>query len=177
MARPRLPQQQQLIQDVLHISLIRENVERLLTHVIAVQANAVALAGAYGAKQTDLGVVMGVSRQRISQLFDEVDTTGLTQRALEAQIHQVQEWPADVMSALWTLAHDGADDDVATRERERRRVAVAYGEEEAQRRYDARSAFLSSLPTDAEAAGHVSERMERARRIVAGTPIQTPGRR
>lgn len=168
MARPRLPQQQELIRDVLRVTRVREDVERLLEHVISLQAKTVALAGAYGAKQTDLGVLMNVSRQRVGQLFDEVDTADLSQRVLEAQIGQVEEWPADVMGALATLAQADRDADVDETERAYRQLEIAYGSETAEKRRRGREAFLSSLEVDPEAATLVEERIKSARRTIAG---------
>lgn len=171
MARPQLPQQQELIRDVLRVTRVREDVERLLEHVISLQAKTVALAGAYGAKQTDLGVVMNVSRQRVGQLFDEVDTADLSQRALEAQIGQVEEWPADVMSALATLAQTDSDADADQQRRIYRQHEIAYGSETAAKRRRDRDAFLSSLAMDPEAAAFVEERMVSARRTIAGQKV------
>lgn len=169
MSRPRLPQQQGLLVDVWTISEVREDVERLLKHVVRLQSEAVALAGAYGGKQADLATLTGVSRQRIGQIFDQVDVPDLSKTALEAQIRQVDGWPQDVMTALTQLARPQYADDTEHRELLRRQTAIVYGQEEADRRHDARSAFLASASSDPKVTAQIADAAARARRAVFGS--------
>ncbi len=168
MARPRLPQQQDLLVDVWTISKVREDVERLLEHVVRLQSEAVALAGAYGGKQADLATLAGVSRQRVGQLFDQVDITSVTKSSLEAQVRQVEEWPQDVMTALVQLARPRDADDQEHRELLRRQTAIVYGQAEADRRHDARSKYLASISSAPDAAAQIADAAASARRKVFG---------
>lgn len=168
MARSRLPQHQDLLVDVWTISAVREDVERLLEHVVRLQSEAIALAAAYGAKQPELATLAKVSRQRIGQLVDQVDVSALSTTSIHRQVHQVEEWPQDVMGALRELAHPRDEDDHEAREVTRRQTAVVYGREEADRRHDGRSAFLASLAADAEARALLEQSAARARRKVFG---------
>lgn len=168
MARKRLPQQQDLLSAVWTLSSTREDVERLLAHIIEVQSEAIALAAAYGAKQSELATLTDLSRQRVGQIVDQVDITDLQPSEIARRSHSISEWPGDTMSALATLAHPADVDDVERRERERRKTAVVYGQEEADKRHNARSAFLASLATDPERRTEIIERLERAQRRLSG---------
>lgn len=169
MARTRLPFQQDLLTDVLRISRVREDVELLLEHIVRLQSETIALASAYGVRQNELATLAELSRQRIGQVADEVEVTGLHPAALRDQVDQVTEWPGDVMSALVTLHHGGDKDDPERRELQRKQIAVVYGQAEADKRHDARSAFLASLPTDPKRRAQIAEATERAQRRVFGT--------
>jgi len=168
MARKRLPVQQDLLSAVWTITGVRENVERLLQHVTQLQSESIALASAYGVKQPELATLTGQSRQRIGQRTEEVDVTDLQPSVLRRQIDEVEGWPGDVMSALFTLAHPGDEDDPDYRERLRQQTAVVYGQEEADKRHNARSNFLASLPSRPEDRAAIAEHTERARRRVSG---------
>lgn len=168
MARKRLPVQQDLLSAVWTITSVRENVERLLEHVIQLQSEAIALASAYGVRQSELATLTGQSRQRIGQRAEEVDVSELQLSVLRRQIDEVEGWPGDVMSALLTLAHPGDRDDPDRRERQRQQTAVVYGQEEADKRHNARSDFLASLPERPEDRAAIAERTEQARRRVSG---------
>lgn len=71
-------------------------------------------------------------------------------------------------SALLTLAHPGDQDDPDYREQLRQQTAVVYGQDEADKRHNARSAFLASLPSRPEGRAAIADRTERARRRVSG---------
>lgn len=168
MARKRLPQQQDLLSAVWTLSCTREDVERLLAHIVQVQSEAIALAAAYGAKQSELATLTDLSRQRVGQIVDQVDITDLRPSEISRRSHSISEWPSDTMSALATLAHPADVDDVERRERERRKTAVVYGQEEADRRHNARSAFLASLATDSERRAEIVQLLKRAQRRLSG---------
>lgn len=166
--KKRLPQQQDLVTDVWRISEVRERVERLLSHVTRVQAESIALAAAYGVKHPELAVLANVSRQRIGQLVDQVDITGLRPSEIRRQVDQVEGWPGDVMKGLDQLAHPADVDDIEHRELTRRKVAVVYGHEEADRRHAERSAALAALATDVQRQEDVRAMQEGAHRQVFG---------
>lgn len=168
MARKRLPQTQDLLSAVWALTNSREDVERLLAHIVQAQSEAIALAAAYGATHPELATLVDVSRQRIGQIVDQVDITGLQPSAISRQAHQIEEWPGDVMSALATLAHPADVDDVEYRERIHRKTAVVYGPDEADKRHAARSAFLAALPESPERRAEIAEHAERARRRLRG---------
>ncbi len=169
MARTRLPQQQSLISDVWRISTVREDIELLLAHVVRLQSEAIALAAAYGAKHPELATLADVSRQRIGQLVDQVDITDLSATAIHRQVEQVEEWPADVMSALTRLERPGDWDDPERRELLRRQTAIVHGQEEADRRHKARSDFLASLNTDPDRRARIDDDTASARRTIYGS--------
>jgi len=168
MARKRLPQAQDLLSAVWTLTKSRQDVERLLAHIVQAQSEAIALAAAYGATHPELATLVNVSRQRIGQIVDQVDIAGLQPSAISRQAYQIEEWPGDVMSALATLAHPADVDDVEYRDRIRRETAVVYGQAEADRRHDARSAVLASLSADPERRAEIAAHTERARHQISG---------
>lgn len=168
MAR-KLPLHQDLLTDVWTISTVRRDVERLLEHVVQLQSNVIALAAAYGVKQPELATLANLSRQRIGQIAAEVDVAVLKQSELRDAIHQVDDWPQDVMGALGVLARLQGDDEVASlRDLEHRQTTIVYGQAEADRRRDARDAFLAARSA-ADAQESARAEVERARRRVFGS--------
>lgn len=168
MARKRLPQAQDLLTAVWTLTSSREEVERLLAHIIQAQSEAIALAAAYGVTHPELATLTDLSRQRIGQIVDQVEINGLQSAEIGRKAHEIEEWPGDVMSALATLAHPADVDDVERRERLRRKTAVVYGQEEADKRHTARSAFLASLATDPDRRAEIAARTERAQHRLSG---------
>ena len=168
MARKRVPQAQDLLSAVWTLTSSREDVERLLAHIVQTQSKAIALAVAYGATHSELATLVDVSRQRIGQIVDQVDITGLRPSAISRQADQIGELPGDVMSALATLAHPADVDDIEYPERIRRKTAVVYGQDEADKRHAARSAFLDRLPASPERQAEIAAHTERARQRISG---------
>ena len=168
MARKRLPQHQELLTAVWTVSDVREDIERLLAHVVRLQSEAAALASAYGATQPELATLARMSRQRIGQLVDGVDVSTLDLGSIRDQIRMVEGWPQDVMAALRTIADRPDVDDVERRELLRRQTAVVYGQAEADRRHEVRSAFLATLSSSPERRAEAAERVSRAERQIHG---------
>ncbi len=147
------------------ITQLREKVELLVAHVSRLQAETISAATAYGVKQTELAEVAQLSRQRIGQIADLVDATTLNTRSLNDQIHQVDQWPQDVMGALAGMAYLPEQEDPARAEASYRQIAVVYGEEEARKRAAAHARFLASVTSEPEAT---EERAQQLRRAVYG---------
>src|SRR5690606_11844505 len=105
MARKRLPQAQDLLTAVWTLTSSREEVERLLAHIIQAQSEAIALAAAYGVTHPELATLTDLSRQRIGQIVDQVEINGLQSAEIGRKAHEIEERPGDVMSVLATLAH------------------------------------------------------------------------
>lgn len=168
MAKRRLPAQQQLLSDLLALTGVREDIERLLAHVVRVQAETISAAVAYGVKQTELADVAQLSRQRVGQIADEIDPTLLDLASLNRQAGQVEGWPGNVMSALAGLQFPSDQEDPARAETRYRQIAVVYGEDEARARADRRTAYLSSLPSKPEDQAMHEEQAQRNHRTVYG---------
>lgn len=169
MARKRLPQAQELLTAVWTLTSSRQDVERLLAHIVQAQSEAIALAAAYGVTHPELATLADVSRQRIGQIVDQVDFVDLEPSAIGRRAYDISEWPGDMMSALATLAHPADVDDPEYREKLRRQTAVVYGQDEADKRHNARSAFLASLPSRPADQAAITELTERARRRLSGS--------
>jgi hypothetical protein len=168
MARRRLPHQQDLLSNLLAISRVREDVELLLEHVTRLQSETVSLSVANGISQKDLADVAQLSRQRIGQLADAIDPTTLSAASLDGQIHQVDQWPQNVMNALVGTARSLEREDPARRAALRQQIAVVYGEEEAIKRDASLETARAALTSDPDRRAAYEEAARQRRRTIFG---------
>jgi hypothetical protein len=168
MARRRLPHQQDLLSNLLTISRVREDVELLLGHVIRLQSETVSLSVANGISQKDLADVAQLSRQRIGQLADAIDPTTLSAALLDGQIHQVDQWPQNVMNALAGTAHATESDNPERRAARRQQITVVYGEEEAIKRDASLKSARAALTSDSHRRAAHEEAARQRRRTIFG---------
>lgn len=164
MARRPLPYQQELLTNLLIITEVRARVEHLLEHVTRLQSESISLADAYGIKQADIADVVLLSRPRVGQIAAAVDPTEIAIASVTDQIHQVEEWPGDVMSALAEEVRQERLDDPEYRAAADAQIGVVYGAEEVARR----AAGRERGRTDPEWLGYREEAARRRQRTIYG---------